>query len=576
MFFPSLALLLLPALFVLFHVPPLEKVPVSISSDPPRAKLFLNNSPVNAATDAQLELPPGVYALRLELENYEAFERDIEVSIDKRIHSVTLTKAPLPKAAVAALKPIVKPDPVPPVVPKPPVKKTFLVKSDPPGADVYINDKLQEKKTDGAYDVEEGPFTLRVFHKGVPPIVAEVADVGKLEGPIQVTFDRALRLRTDPPGATLFVDDKQLKDKSPAFLIRKPATYRVKALLPGHVPQELRVDLTPPNLVFDFNLTLPALVPQKFALLVGVRQGPKDQPSFVHAESDVETLGRVLRVGGFRADKVTVLTQARGLAHLNPAEYPSAANIRKQLCALAETTASIDVLVIGLFGHCLELPGQGGAYFCPAGANEADKRTLLPLDEVVEILKNAPSAHKLLILDCWRKDWQNEDKLAHRRIWDKRPPPGLTILFACARGQTSFEHPRIRHGAFGQFLGQGLLCAAGMPQVTLRTLSEYCTREVSALVSQTFRGLDQVPVLSSASQEAWPITAPEDATLDYLRGCALVETRDLDGALEAFARAEKRLAHLPELHLKRAEAHFFKKQFAQAMTDCQIRASPRW
>ncbi|HWY86790.1 MAG TPA: tetratricopeptide repeat protein, partial [Gemmataceae bacterium] len=312
---------------------------------------------------------------------------------------------------------------------------------------------------------------------------------------------------------------------------------------------------------------LQALTVERYALLIGVREGTKELPSFVHAEPDAEVLARALQFGGFKADKVAVLTQTRGVA--KPDDMPTADNIKQRLRGLAANGSAADILVVVLIGHVVE--GPGGAYFCPAGANLPVPDTLVSLADVLDALAAAPPQKKLLVLDCWRKDWKNADKLAHVRTWDKTPPPGVTILYACAKGQTGLEHPTSWHGVFNHYLIQGLLGEAAQPQVTGALLANYCRHQVSKLVADTFRDADQVPVLASnQGGESWTITSPGATTADYLLGCARLETQAYEKAIEAFNRAEPNLPGFVELYLRRAEGYYRLGEFDRVMMDCRV------
>lgn len=596
----ALAVLLLAAVVCFVLWPKSDKIAVSIASVPPRAKVFINKAPVESG--AKLELAAGAYLVRLELPDYEPVERTIEVSPQRRFHTFTLNKVHI-VAAATIQKPVVPPSVTPttvtptpekptlekpapekplpekpapekptPVIPKkaPPVERpvqTVMLQSNPPGADVYINDKLQPKKTNGAFEVDKAPFTVKLVYKGLLPVVAKL-DPSRLDKAVTFMFDRAVTLRSEPPGATMLVDGKEIKDKTPALVNLPPGQYKVSATLAGYAAADKTIDVTDAVPEQEFSLELRSLPPQKRALLVGVRAAIKALPSFSHAEGDVEALGRALRVGGFGGDKVAILTQLR--AQVKQDEVPDAKNIRQRLRALVAASTPVDECVVALVGHAVDLPddkGKNQAYFCPAYARESDPTTLLPLNEIVETLAQAPSPKKLLILDCWRKDWKGGG-LACTRSWNKEPPKGLAILYACAVGQTGYEHTSERHGAFTHFVIQGLLGEAAPAKVTDQGLFEFCKRQVPRLVTASYRDANQVPVLAT-STAPWVVTTPGPGTADYVLGCAQLEKKNYDGAIEAFARAAKALPDLVEIYLKRSEAWYRKGKFDEASADCQ-------
>jgi tetratricopeptide (TPR) repeat protein len=536
-----------------------DKVAVTIASVPPQAMVFINDEPAKKGANAKYELAPGQYNVRLVLADFESFEGTIEVADNRLFHKFTLTKIG------AKTSPVVS-------------KRSIRLVSSPPGADVYINDKLQDKKTNADFDVPDGPVVVKLVHQGVPPAIKKFDDPSQMSKVVEVVFDRQVRLLSDPPGATISLDGKRL-GKAPLTLPLKPGTYKAKAELAGHAAEEKTLLVADAQLFQEDNLTLRALPVEKYALLVGV-QSVKDLPSFVHAESDVEALGQTLHAGGFKSDKVAVLTQSRGQA--KPDELPSAAVLKQRLRAVATGTTSSDVLVVILVGHAIEPPDAAQTYFCPDGTNLMAPDTLVALDDVLDILKHAPAQKKLLILDCWRRDPKNKQK--YLRFWDREPPPGVTILYACAKGESGYEHPTFWHGAFNYFLMQGLL-GAGAPGANAQQavsgpeLGNYCERQLAKLMSDTFNSARQVPLLSApAGSQAWPITTPSAATVDFLHGCALLDQKgkEFGKAIAAFNRAEAQLAGFSELFLRRAEAHYDNKNYQAAIADCQtvLKQSP--
>jgi tetratricopeptide (TPR) repeat protein len=558
---PLVALALGLAGSFIYWPPASDKVRVTIASVPPRAKVFIDNKAQDQLTNATLDLPPGEYNLRLALDSYEPFEGKIVVSAQRRTHKVTLLSKP-----TVAIGPKVIP---PKTNGSDPGKNTnkrivrnLTVETSPPAADVYINGKLQEKKSNGTFEVvDEGPITLKLVYQNLPEVTRKIDEPAALDKPIRVTFDRMVRLRTTPPGATLFLDGTALKDKSPVDVALAPGNHRVKAVLPGYVTGDKDLAVMESQDLQENSLVLQALKVERYALLAGVLKGTPDLPAFVHAESDVETMNRVLQIGGFTADKVAVLTQARGKT--DPAAAPAADNLLERLRKFAAASTSADVVVVALIGHIVEPPGGGQPHF------QADGGTRLAMNDVLEALKNVPAQKKLLILDCWRRDWNPPEQPAGVRTWDPEPPPGVTILYACAKGRAGYEHPSSRHSLFVSFLTRGLLGDAAGPEVSGPALVEYCRREIAKLKTNSYRDMDQAPLLVAPGKEDWAISLPGTKARDYLDGCTFLENKDYAKAVGAFNRAEKLLPGFVEVYLRRAEAYHHQRQFDSAMADCR-------
>src|SRR5262249_9552432 len=143
--------------------------------------------------------------------------------------------------------------------------------------------------------------------------------------------------------ATILLDGKEIKDKSPAELFLQPGKYQIKAAKAGYASKQKTLEVLGSNVIQEEALALRALSEEKYALLIGVQKATPALPSFVHAEADVEALGQALQAGGFKADKVTVLTQARG--RTTPGELPSAVTIKQRLGSLSANSTPVDILV---------------------------------------------------------------------------------------------------------------------------------------------------------------------------------------------------------------------------------------
>lgn len=123
---------------------PVETGTINVNSTPTGADVFLDDSTTGKKTNCVLEdVPLGRHKVRLVLEGYKTWNREIELTEDDPEHSINATLIEV--AGTGAIQ----------------------VSSDPTGADVYLDDTLTGKKTNCVLDdVATGQHTLRLILEG--------------------------------------------------------------------------------------------------------------------------------------------------------------------------------------------------------------------------------------------------------------------------------------------------------------------------------------------------------------------------------------------------------------------------
>ncbi len=114
--------------------------------------------------------------------------------------------------------------------------------------------------------------------------------------------------------------------------------------------------------------------------------------------------------------------------------------------------------MLGLAGHGLQMESKEGGktkvadYFCPTDANLDNLDSLLPLDEVIGNI-SANVGTGLLLIDACRNSPAESRGIKSRGGAVARfrsagiagrsmqLPSGMAVLFSCAEGQRSMEHP---------------------------------------------------------------------------------------------------------------------------------------
>ncbi|MFO0927027.1 MAG: caspase family protein [Gemmataceae bacterium] len=239
----------------------------------------------------------------------------------------------------------------------------------------------------------------------------------------------------------------------------------------------------------------PAATGRSHALLVGVREYEHDTlDELQYTENDVEKLAELLdRPGSPFAGNVRVLTTSRG--QRNPADRPTAANIRRELDRLTADRTRTETVLLALAGHGVQLlvadpagteADRSHSFFCPAdaqltGVNYATGRhpRLINLRDALTQLGDCGAGARLVLVDACR----NELKVRSRALQVKKEmvPEGVAALFSCRSGEFAHESERLKHGLFFHFVLQGLRGGAknGRGEVTWSGLAEYVTEKVA-------------------------------------------------------------------------------------------------
>jgi hypothetical protein len=124
---------------------------------------------------------------------------------------------------------------------KPSQQGTIRVRTQPAGATISIDGVPQDNKT-LEFVLPVGRHTFRVANEGCKP---EEREVDVKAGQVRTeNFQLRLRpgfesisIRTDPVGATVFIDGKEVREKTPAEYVFKVGKHRLKVTYPGYKPE---------------------------------------------------------------------------------------------------------------------------------------------------------------------------------------------------------------------------------------------------------------------------------------------------------------------------------------------------
>jgi serine/threonine protein kinase len=486
-----------------------NRVDVAIASNPPGATVLIDHTEQSQKTDSVFRLAPGKHLLRLELAEYRPVEQEIDVPAG----GLQLPPFELVRKG----------------------KARVVIRSEPPDADVTIDDKKREwtGKTDpdkgAVFELEPGTYQL------------------ELRWPGNRTKKVTLKVKDD-------------KDDFEETFSPDESTS-----LPGG------------------RFTAVRRSPQRRALLVGVSQPCADLPAFLHADPDVKELGRTLVAAGFDPDNVVVLTQA--LPNVPSTKAPTVQNLRAELAELAKQSQPDDTLVVALAGHQVWFPGgPDGIFFCADGSLLANHQTLLPMTEVYKALMACRAKTRLLLLDGWQHAWSREVPrpcvVVRRGRAPGRFPDQVHVLCSCLPEQESYDHLQLRHGVFFHFVCRGLQgeAADGDGNVTWKRLTGYVRRQVSDYVAKTdyatqALGVQQEPEVRSAAADSDPVLVAGANAVGlklYNEGYRQVDGKTYLQAIKTLTAAAGKLSpDFVEVYLKRAEAFYLGKDYDAAIEDCR-------
>jgi uncharacterized caspase-like protein len=248
---------------------------------------------------------------------------------------------------------------------------------------------------------------------------------------------------------------------------------------------------------------------KNFALLVGVSKYEHSGLSALqYPEDDAKALGELLKAGGY---EVEVLL---GKAATREA-------ISKKLEALGQKSHADGVVLLGLFGHGVEIESAGSkeGCFCPyntamrvvkdfkgkevLGADkkpltEPDPASLVKLSSVMTTFNICKAGHRVLLADCCRVvPNQARGRSFGSGFKAADLPENTSVLFGCSPNEQAFEHPNWKHGAFTKSLLEQLPLLAGEGEVTTGTLADRLRKQVPGLVKEVSPRDSQTPKLFS-------------------------------------------------------------------------------
>ena len=194
---------------------PPRVVVVNFSTSQPGARVVVDGKPLwSCTTPCPIDLPRGEHVAMISFSGFHRVRRPFEVGSD-------------PVDLVIELEAVVG---------------TILVSSSPTGADVFVDGKKMEQKTNDSFRLPPGYHLIKVQKAGAGSgelsVLVEEGPLTTYHFPLSTSPSRVkLFVKTTPPGARIFLNDRQRPESTPAELNLAPGNYRISLSLDGHRPE---------------------------------------------------------------------------------------------------------------------------------------------------------------------------------------------------------------------------------------------------------------------------------------------------------------------------------------------------
>lgn len=194
--------------------PPPRVVVVNFSTSQPGARVVVGGKPLwSCTTPCPIDLPRGEHTALISLGGFHSVRKTFEVGSD----------------------------PVDLVIELDAVVGTVLVSSSPTGADVFVDDKKMDQKTNDSFHLPPGYRLIKVQKAGAgsweQSVLVKEGELSTYDFPLSASPPRAkLIVKTTPPGARIVLNDRLRFGPTPTELDLPPGNYRISLSLPGHRP----------------------------------------------------------------------------------------------------------------------------------------------------------------------------------------------------------------------------------------------------------------------------------------------------------------------------------------------------
>lgn len=187
-------------------------VAIKVTSTPDKAKVFLDGSFKGDSPQSIQNILAGKHKVRVEMDGYEPFEQEVEVSGHDEYHvNATLQEK------YARIK----------------------IDTDPTGGEVFLNNEARGKAPVNVGPLHEGEYTIRITKHGFDPVERKVTLKKGADLDLKIPFAKLfgiLQVTTIPAGVQVFVDNE------PRGVTQAPPNQAYSSpLIISNVPQGQRI-----------------------------------------------------------------------------------------------------------------------------------------------------------------------------------------------------------------------------------------------------------------------------------------------------------------------------------------------
>jgi len=274
---------------------------------------------------------------------------------------------------------------------------------------------------------------------------------------------------------------------------------------------------------FTFSAFLSALLASvtcaqdKYAVLIGVESyDPSILAPLDYTEDDALSLSEAFTTLGFKTKVMT------GQSRVSTGKPTSPAKILRVLKTQMNNCAEGDTMVVSLSGHGLQFKsdkansdGVRETYFCPEDADTSNKSTLLPISDVLELLRQCKASRKLFFVDACRNEFVSTSgqkkaavqlKLAAVHETNRKVPGGMSVVYSCGQDQFSYEDEELGHSVFTYFIVNYLKGRADPrfyddDELNIDNLTLYIRKKTNEYVADNISASGQTPIMSGTSAD---------------------------------------------------------------------------
>lgn len=295
------------------------------------------------------------------------------------------------------------------------------------------------------------------------------------------------------------------------------------------------------------------------AVVVGIRSYDPDQlQPLPNAETEATELFELLQRAGYADSNSLLLTNTAGSQ--NSRQIPSRANILQQIEKASSKLTASDTLILAFQGHGVQTK-DGKYYLCPLDADLENIASLIPIEQIYEIVGRCSAEHKLVLLDAMQSDPLASEFAASsgadfRAVLPNLPaPPTNTAVFlSCSEGEstatanTTVNKKAAQTTSFFGSIGQAIRGeAAGTDgSVTLPDMERFVKKQFAINADS----IKSHPLLQNNTAGLFPIVSSSLATDEMDK---IQEYIREDRYTEALVIVEKRLSTHPKDALAQAQ-----------------------